>query len=204
MLLGNTIGRTLVLVMCALVCAHAVETSPLPVLKVIDGDTLDVASDLGGLQHPVRVRLLYIDTAESRANKHGEEMAGGHEAKDLLSKQFAAKSRVALWGPKDALEVDGYGRVLAIVEMAEPDQKTPPAGNTATVQEIMISNGYSVYWRKYGDAPEPWNALFVAAQLQAKESKAGMWGTDPQWMTDKANERTAPKASTTPKQTEKR
>jgi endonuclease YncB( thermonuclease family) len=55
--------KVLLLVLTAC-CMQAVESQPVPILKVIDGDTIEVAADLGGVPHPVRVRLLYVDTPE--------------------------------------------------------------------------------------------------------------------------------------------
>ena len=57
----------------------------------------------------------------------------------------------------------------------------------------IIKAGWSPYWRKYGQASEADHKSYLEAQDGAKNAKVGAWGTIPQWMTDKANETTAPK-----------
>ena len=54
------------------------------IVKVVDGDTIDILIDLGfDLTKKERVRLAGIDTPESRT-RNLEEKAMGLEAKDFL------------------------------------------------------------------------------------------------------------------------
>jgi len=81
------------------------------VVKVVDGDTIDVKLDVGFDTHIFkRLRLLGIDTWEIR----GEEKEKGYKAKDfVLSKLKIANGIVYV-----QTEMDGegkYGRVLAWV-----------------------------------------------------------------------------------------
>jgi micrococcal nuclease len=104
------------------------------VAAVIDGDTIEVEDGR-------RVRLLYIDTPESRDNSHGEAMAEGKAATAFLHTQLPRGTAVTLRGPGARLQQDRYERTLAVVVVG---------GRTA--QEQIISAGWSPYWRKYGDA----------------------------------------------------
>ncbi len=72
------------------------------------------------------------------------------------------------------------GRDLAVVRLADG----------TTIQQCLVQAGWSVYWRKYGDAPEPYHTALIAAQEESKAAKLGAWGTAEKWMTDKGNERT--------------
>lgn len=167
--------------------APAVETSPLPVISVSDGDTITVRGDLGGLPLPVKVRLLYLDTPESRDNAHGAGMVEGKQAGEALRTSVPAGAQVVLWGPGDQLKPDTYGRILAVVYRLDGDARV-------SVNAEMVRGGWSPYWRKYGDAPEPVHAELLAAQAAAKDAKVGAWGTAEKYMRDKSNERTAPKS----------
>lgn len=160
-----------------------VETEPLSVLKVVDGDTVEAQALLGGVSWPVRVRLLWIDTPETSTNAHGDARPEGRTAAALLASLVGEGGSVRLWGPGQRLEVDTYGRALALAFPAAPGE---------SLQERLIRAGLTVYWRKYGDAPEPYHSALLAAQRAAEVAGAGIWGTDPAWMIDKTNERTAP------------
>lgn len=177
--------------------AAAVETRPVEVLTVVDGCTIEVAGDLGGVPSPVRVRLQWIGTAESKDNRHGEAKAEGKAAAEALAQMLPAGSRVVLWGPGEKLAADGYGRVLAVVygciNVHRDHGLLVPDRMSASVQEYLVLWGHSVYWRKHGDAPEPLHAALLKAQADAEAAKAGVWATDPQWMRDKAHARAAPR-----------
>jgi len=177
----------LAIVLAAAITAPGVETQPLAVISATDGDTITVQGDLGGQPLPVRVRLLYLDTPEKRANSHGEAMPEGRSASEALRAVLSKGAQVVLWGPGDALEADSYGRVLAVVYRVTD-------GRRENVNAAMVRAGWSPYWRKYGDAPEPVHTEMVQAQETARTANAGAWATAVKYMTDKSNERTAPKA----------
>ena len=60
------------------------------VVKIVDGDTVDVIIDLGfNLSKKERIRLAGIDTPESRT-RDLEEKAMGLEAKDYLTNKIEA------------------------------------------------------------------------------------------------------------------
>lgn len=159
----------------------ALETAPVKVLSVYDGDTITVAGELGGQEYPVKVRLLYLDTPEVRGNKHGKAMEEGRQARDFLRKVLPEGTMVTLWCPGDELKRDGYGRVLAVVN----------AGG-ANVNAGMITTGWSPYWRKYGEPPdEKMHKFLLKCHNLAKSNRRGAWGTNWKWMVDKSNERTA-------------
>lgn len=195
------------LLLSALSCLHGFESDPVEVLRVIDGDTIEVAADLGGQVLPVSVRLLYLDTPETRG---ANAMPEGAEARAALEALLPAGESVVLWGPAEEMERDRYGRILAVAlgrtglrggateaEAAELQRKIE-AGHLPThgsnVNAIMIAQGWSVYWRKFGRHPDDrTHQLLLDWQELAKGAHLGAWTTAPKWMQDKANERTAPR-----------
>jgi len=171
------------------VALSAVEEGPFKVLKVIDGDTIEVQRE----GKPERVRLLYVDTPESGDNDHGKAMEAGRRAKDGLAEILKPGASAKLWAPGDRLDRDRYGRILAIVtaDVVSPSGTAPASAN---LNALIVSLGWSPYWRKYGEASQPHHSVLLSSQREAERFAMGAWATAPDWMRDKANERTAPKA----------
>jgi micrococcal nuclease len=109
------------------------------VLKVVDGDTIDVDIDLGfNISYTQRVRLAGIDTPESRT-KDAREKALGLEVKDKVKKSIdAAKVVVVKTELPDSSEK--YGRILGWVYLD---------GDTRSLNEQLIDEGYA--WGYMGE-----------------------------------------------------
>lgn len=107
------------------------------VVKVVDGDTIDIIIDLGfDLTKKERVRLAGIDTPESRT-KDLEEKELGLEAKEFLERRIADCEN--LWV---STEKDGkYGRMLGTIWCG-----------VININEEMISRGYA--WEYDGGKKE--------------------------------------------------
>jgi len=111
--------------------------------RVVDGDTIDVTLDLGfDVCTRQRVRLLGIDTPESRTSDVEEKKYG------LLSKQKLKEWCLkAVESEKDDIEIElrcperdsrgKFGRILAEVWVSENGQWT-------NVNKWMCENGYAV------------------------------------------------------------
>lgn len=82
------------------------------VLRVIDGDTIDVKLDLGfdTWRHRVRVRFLGIDTPETRT-RDPEEKEAGLAAKVALTSILYKAEEVRIRSE----ELDAFGRALSRV-----------------------------------------------------------------------------------------
>ena len=79
-------------------------------VKIVDGDTVDVLIDLGfNTTKKERVRLLGIDTPES-ATKDLAEKKLGIEAKEYIIQWFTKNTPFRLQTTKD----DKYGRILGV------------------------------------------------------------------------------------------
>jgi micrococcal nuclease len=109
-------------------------------LKVLDGDTIDVEIDLGfDISVTKRVRLAGIDTPESRT-------------RDLMEKAFGLESKARLKQILDSAETiviktekpdstEKFGRVLGWLHVDS---------EKLSVNEALIASGYA--WEYLGDA----------------------------------------------------
>ena len=159
------------LALLVLACLATAVEVPTKVIRIVDGDTLETEAG--------KVRLLWMDTPEVHDNGHGEAQREGKLAAMVLASMVWPGAEVRLWGPGDKLQRDRYDRQLALLTI-----------EGRCIQEVMIQQGWSVYWQKYGPAPGDWHGRFVEAQALARRNSAGCWGTIPKWMADKENERT--------------
>ena len=113
------------------------------VTKVVDGDTVDCVFDLGfDVMFKSRVRLLGIDTPESRTRHKNEKVYG------LLSKK-ALKDWVhkAIADDRDDIEIElrcpeadsrgKFGRILGELWVSED-------GSWTNLNQWMCENGYAV------------------------------------------------------------
>jgi micrococcal nuclease len=103
------------------------------VIKVVDGDTIDVDIDLGfKISYTQRVRLAGIDTPESRT-KDLREKALGLEVKNKVKIAIENAKRVVI---KTELpdSTEKYGRILGWVYLD---------GDNRSLNEQLIDEGYA-------------------------------------------------------------
>jgi micrococcal nuclease len=103
------------------------------VLKIVDGDTIDVDIDLGfSVSFAQRVRLAGIDTPESRTTDL-KEKALGLESKEYLKHLLENAEDIVIQTEKpDSSEK--YGRILGWLFINDED---------ISLNEKMISEGYA-------------------------------------------------------------
>ena len=107
------------------------------IVKVLDGDTIDVIIDLGfDLYKKERVRIAGVDTPEKRT-RNLEEKALGEDATNWLKEKLEG----AISGEDDLIirtELKGgvgkYGRLLGWLYIGD---------DVISINEIMISLGYA-------------------------------------------------------------
>ena len=123
------------------------------IIKVVDGDTIDVLIDLGfGLLKKERVRVAGIDTPESRTRDLYEKKLG-KEAAAYLKDQLTGKITITT-------EKDGkYGRMLGWLYKE---------GQDISIQEDMINRGYG--WSYDGGTKQK-----TFEQLKELRQKDGSW-----------------------------
>ena len=101
------------------------------VLKVVDGDTIDVEIDLGfDLTKKERVRLGGIDTPESRT-RDLEEKKLGLQAKDYLKSLIMNADKLIVRTEKDGK----FGRMIGYLYM-NPDA-------TVSLNQMLIDEGFA-------------------------------------------------------------
>ena len=102
------------------------------VLKIVDGDTVDVDIDLGFgiVLKNERVRIMGIDTPESRT-RDLEEKARGIASKERLEELLEGGEFIV-----ESKEVGKYGRLLGTLFVED-----------LNVNETLVKEGFSVeYW----------------------------------------------------------
>ena len=108
------------------------------IVKIVDGDTIDVDIDLGfgTWIHNERIRLVGIDTPESRT-RDLEEKKAGLFAKDVVLHYLPEGSKQVLRTHKD--KVGKYGRVLGefVIYDSLADRQT-------TINQFMIDHKIGV------------------------------------------------------------
>jgi micrococcal nuclease len=110
-------------------------------IKVVDGDTVDVDIDLGfGIwMKDERVRIMGIDTPESRTRDKVEKLFGkaaSARVKELLEEDIILKTQIA----RNGEDMKGkYGRILGdfIVERFED-------GKQEMLADILVAEGHAV------------------------------------------------------------
>ena len=109
-------------------------------LKVVDGDTVDVNINLGfGIWlRDERVRIMGIDTPESRTSDKVEKVFG-LAAKDRLKHLLEDGGVLITTEDRDGEDMKGkFGRILGDFEVEEYE------GQPKRVTEIMIEEGHCV------------------------------------------------------------
>ena len=117
---------------------------PCKLIKVVDGDSFDVHIDLGfSVWHKARVRMLGIDTPESRT-RNLEEKALGLASKARL-KELLKGNKLEIECSK---EKGKFGRVLAIV------YATNKEGNRVDCNNQLCVEGHARPY--FGGKKEAW------------------------------------------------
>ena len=115
------------------------------VLKVIDGDTIDLVIDLGfNIHHKIRVRLYGVNTPESRT-KDAAEKELGLKAKSFTTDWLDRHKWVYVNTIPD--KNDKYGRILARIYSSEEINDA----KTACLNTDIIQAGYAREYFGVGD-----------------------------------------------------
>jgi len=110
------------------------------VLKVVDGDTIDAAIDLGfDISLSKRIRLAGIDTPESRTKDEYEKKLG-IESKEWLKKKLEGQTDIIV---KTELpdSTEKYGRILGHLFIG--DKEVSAVNKKKSVNNQMIEEGYA-------------------------------------------------------------
>ena len=141
------------------VLAQPVDTTAV-VLKVVDGDTIDIRDDNRGR---LRVRLLGIDAPETK--KPGYTVGcWGPEATEF-AKSTMMGQRVALVTDPTQDRTDRYGRTLAYLVRADGWDYSVEAARAGTAHPYI-----------YGGQPVSRYDAIEVAEREARDALRGLWG----------------------------
>ncbi|MBJ7337387.1 MAG: thermonuclease family protein [Mycolicibacterium sp.] len=130
------------------------------VLRVVDGDTIDIRDDVRGR---LRVRLLGIDTPETK--KPGYTVGcWGPEATDFANATMLGQ-RVALVGDPTQDRTDRYGRTLAYLVRGDGWDYSVEAARAGTAKSYV-----------YHHHPVSRYDAIEAAEQEARAAGRGLWG----------------------------
>lgn len=136
--------------------------NPLPgqlatVVRVIDGDTIEVDLTAGGI---ATVRLIGVDTPETVAP--GQPVGCYGREASAFTKQLLEGQPVYL--EKDVSETDRYGRLLRYVHLTDGRM----------VNEVLVTEGYAQVSTYPPDVK--YQERFLTAQAAARDAGRGLWG----------------------------
>lgn len=129
------------------------------VVKVVDGDTLDIDIP-DGKYRTIRIRLLGIDTPETAKSPRGE-MYYGPEASQFTKDTVLGKHVVIILN-ENANPRDKYGRLLAYIKL--PDGRI--------LNEELISNGFAYAYTIF---KHPDYEKYIELEEAARKGKKGLW-----------------------------
>jgi micrococcal nuclease len=130
------------------------------VLKVVDGDTVDIVDDVRGR---LRIRVLGIDTPETK--KPGFTVGcWGPQATDFAKSTLVGQRVDFVTDPSQDLH-DRYGRTLAYLVKADGWDYSVEAARAGTAHSYV-----------YASVPVQRHAQIAAAEQEARDAGRGLWG----------------------------
>ena len=136
------------------------------IIKVIDGDTVDVDIDLGFgvVLTDERVRMMGIDTPESRTRDKVEKkfgLASKARLKEILGKQAILQTQIN----RNGEDMKGkFGRILGDFLVYDSSEDA-----TKRLTEVMISQGYGVAY--HGQSKDDIHEAHMANRKRLIEAK---------------------------------
>jgi micrococcal nuclease len=152
-------GFVTTLVAPAVARADAITTTA-QVLKVVDGDTIDIRDDNRGR---LRIRILGIDTPETK--KPGYTVGCWGPEATQFARDTLAGQRVAVIVDPTQDRTDRYGRTLAYLVKGDGWNYSVEAARAGTARSYV-----------YAHTPVQKYAEIAAAEQDAKAAGRGLWG----------------------------
>lgn len=142
--------------------------TPVEVINVVDGDTIDV---LDPLRDEYRVRLILVDTPETKHPRRGQEFYGieaSHFTKETLLDR-------TVYLEQDVSETDRFGRVLAYVWLDKPSSPIVSDEDIYALcfNSILLEEGYAQISTFPPDVK--YERQFLTRQQIARDESRGMW-----------------------------
>jgi micrococcal nuclease len=144
--------------------------TPATVVRVIDGDTVDVRLDSGVID---RVRILGIDTPEVVDPRRPVQCFGPEAS--ARTKELLPPGRAVILEDDPTQDArDRYGRRLAHIVL-DGDAASDASG--ANVGRILVAEGYARHY-VYQRTPTAHGAEYAAAEATARASGLGLWSPE--------------------------
>ena len=149
---------------CSVIASSAAHADPVAttatVLKVVDGDTVDIVDDVRGR---LRIRLLGIDTPETK--KPGYTVGcWGPEASEFAKSTLLGQRVAFVTDPSQGM-YDRFGRTLAYLDKAD--------GWDYSVEAARAGAAHSYVYHGH---PSARASEIAAAEQQAMAAGRGLWG----------------------------
>lgn len=154
------IVSTLFLLSSVAIAKESIRTIEGAVIKVSDGDTINIQDNLGT---KVKVRLYGIDAPETEKSNKNTGLVSkpgqpyGEESYSALRSKLDHQ-RVRL----DVMDIDKYKRLVCIVWLGDRN-----------INNEMVSDGQAWAYRKYLDRPHA--SEYIDAEEQARGKRLGLW-----------------------------
>lgn len=132
------------------------------VVKVVDGDTVDVSSAARGR---LRIRIAGIDTPETKKPGGYSIGCGGPEASAYAKTLLPAGVSVTVAVDPRGDARDRYGRTVAAIILAD--------GRNYAVEAARAGHAHAYI---YNHRPSMWAEQIGAAEAEAKGAGRGIWG----------------------------
>lgn len=130
------------------------------VVKIVDGDTIDIQSQARGR---LRLRLVGIDTPEVKKPRYTKG-CGGLEASNFAKQMLDGKQVTVVIDPSQDAH-DRWGRTVAAVFLAD--------GRNFSVESARAGYAQSYV---YKNRPSRWAGEIRDAEKQSQEAHRGIWG----------------------------
>jgi endonuclease YncB( thermonuclease family) len=133
------------------------------VIRVLDGDTVEIRQGAGGADQNVRIRMLGIDAPESK-------MPFGETCRRKLA-DFVAGHEVEV---RTQAAKDRYGRTVGQIWFEHRD-----------INLAMVQDGCAWHYRQYAKRQAPADRrAYARAEVEAHAAKRGLWSASyaqPPW-----------------------
>lgn len=172
--------------------AKQIKATRVEVIRVIDGDTIDVEPLAGPELPSKRIRLIGVNTPEI----HGQVEDFGQEAADFTKQRLEGRT---VWLTRDVSETDRYNRALRFVWLSEPGEDiVEETIRDQLFNAVLLLHGYASVATYPPDVH--YAGLFRKFSSEARQARRGLWavGSNGSYDSTKANRPIVPSGSKVP------
>jgi micrococcal nuclease len=150
---------------CSVIASSAAHADPVAttatVLKVVDGDTVDIVDDVRGR---LRIGLLDIDTPETKKPGYTVVICWGPEASEFAKSTLLGQRVAFVTDPSQGM-YDRFGRTLAYLDKA-----------SGWDYSVEVARAGAAHFYVYHGHPSARADEIAAAEQEAKAAGRVLWG----------------------------